>query len=193
MITISIILGYSLGSIPSAVWISGLYGIDIFKIGSGNPGATNVRRSVSKIAGTLVFLCDFAKGTISTGWPLKLFGCNDIELCIFGLLGSILGHCFSMFIHFKGGKGVSPMLGGMIVLIPISIIIGILVWLIIFYTTRYVSLASMSLGLSLPVSVYFFDGFNVLYILSVVSAVLVLARHSSNINRLILGTEISFR
>jgi len=111
------------------------------------------------------------------------------ELCgILGLAGAILGHSFSFFLGFRGGKGVATTVGGLLVLLPLVMLIGLVVWLAVFYTTRYVSLASLLLGVSLPISALFLAS-RVGLVLCLILALLILVRHRTNIQRLLAGTE----
>ena len=96
------LVGYLLGSIGFAVIIARSQGIDIFKEGSGNPGATNVKRLLGAKFGNAVFVLDALKGLIAAGWPLLFFA--DIRLAVIGLIAAILGHSFSVFLKFRGGN-----------------------------------------------------------------------------------------
>ena len=198
MLTFHIILvsliGYALGSIPFAVIIARRHGIDILKEGSGNPGATNVKRVVGKSAGNVCFMLDMLKGIVAAGWPMLAFH-GDIhvaELGVLGLVAALVGHSFSVFIHFKGGKGVATTIGGMLALCPHVIIIGVLVWLGVFYWWRYVSLASLSMAASLPISAWIFDEASIIFWITSLLAVLLFIRHRANIVRLWNGTEPKF-
>lgn len=191
--------GYFLGAIPFAVIIAKRHGVDILKAGSGNPGATNVKRSVGKGAGNLCFVLDMLKGTLAAGWPLLAFHGHDyaVELGVLGLVAALLGHSFSIFIHFKGGKGVATTVGGMLALSPIVIIIGLLVWLGIFFSTRYVSLASLCMAATLPIAAFFLGAWpygegRIIFWITLLLALLLFIRHRGNIARLANGTENRF-
>ena len=140
----------------------------------------------------LSFLLDAFKGIASAliGFGLaRWLGVPNGELCaVFGLAGAIFGHSFSFFLGFRGGKGVATTVGGMLVILPLVMLIGIVVWLGVFYATRYVSLASIVLGVSLPVSAFFLSS-PLGQGLCVVLALLILVRHRTNIQRLLAGTE----
>ena len=190
--------GYLLGSIPFAVIIARMCGVDIFKVGSGNPGATNVKRSCGKTAGNLCFILDAAKGFAATAFPLYA-GCFGMEfsapqtLAYVGLVSAIIGHSFSVFVKFRGGKGVAVTIGGLLAIMWAAILIGLVLWVVVFYSTRYVSLASIAMALALPVAAAFlypFPGVQV-YIATAI-AVVIVVRHRSNIARLIKGTENRF-
>lgn len=186
--------GYLIGSLSFGTWVARAHGVDIMKVGSGNPGATNVKRAVGSAAGNVVFLLDFLKGVVAVSWVwlLPTNEVNPVHLSLLGLVGAILGHSFSIFLGFKGGKGVATTMGGMVTLMPISALIGIGVWLILFFLTRYVSLASIGMAVALPVSRLILDGPDILLGFATVVAVFIVVRHRSNIQRLIEGRENRF-
>lgn len=188
------LVGYLIGSVSFAVIIARRMGVDILREGSCNPGATNVKRVLGKRAGNLCFALDFLKGLVAAGWPLLPFvGASEpVHLGIVGLIAAILGHSFSLFLGFKGGKGVATTMGGLLALAPIVLGLGIVTWVVFFYTTRYVSLASLAFGISLPVCGLFFVHDTWLMVFLVALAVLIVVRHRSNIQRLLKGTENRF-
>lgn len=193
-IIVVVLIGYLLGAISFAVIVARAHGIDILNSGSGNPGATNVKRVLGPGPGNLVFFLDCLKGFIAAGWPLLLF--PDIVyselLAVFGFLAVILGHSFSVFLKFKGGKGVSVTVGGLLALMPLALFIGTLVWVLVFYITRYVSLASIFLGASLPVSAFLLGYRETLLLLALFIAIMIGTRHRANIVRLFKGVEGKF-
>lgn len=189
------LVGYLIGSISFAVIIARRMGVDILKEGSGNPGATNVKRVLGKQAGNLCFALDFLKGLVAVGWPMMPFmsDSNGLHLGIVGLIAAILGHSFSLFLKFKGGKGVATTMGGLLALAPLVLILGLLIWVAVFYGTRYVSLASICFGVSLPLTGMFLTSGDLWLMLFLVSlAVLIVVRHKANIQRLLNGTENRF-
>jgi len=192
-----VVIGYALGSIPFAVIIARRHGIDIFQSGSGNPGATNVKRVLGQKAGNLCFALDCVKGLAAAWLPQGLFAGEPgpglgLGLGILGLVGAILGHSYSCFIGFKGGKGVAVTMGGLLALNPGVLLIGIGVWSVAFYASRYVSLASILFGVSLPISAFLFNSPSVLTAFLALLAGLIIVRHKANIQRLINGTENKF-
>ena len=201
---ISALVGYLLGSVNFAVLVSKRYGVDILKEGSGNPGATNVKRVLGKGPGNLVFALDALKGAAGAGLPYLLVGfCAAGEDIIYVtsiacFVGTLLGHCFSCFLGFKGGKGVASTIGGLLVLLPVPIVIGAALWAIAFYTTRYVSVASLALGLSLPLSCWLLPKFTSLQfgtaqlVFAGAIALFNVWTHRSNIGRLVRGEENKF-
>ena len=189
-----LIISYFIGSISFAVIISKWHGIDILKEGSGNPGSTNVKRVVGKKAGNLVFALDFLKGALPVGSVLHFFPDHPhvFYLGILALIGTILGHSFSIFLKFKGGKGVAVSMGGIMMLMPVTCFIGLLIWVITFYLTRYVSLASLLFGFSLPLSSWLLSQKLEFIVLSSFLTIFIIIRHLANIKRLLSGTENKF-
>jgi glycerol-3-phosphate acyltransferase PlsY len=216
---VSAVLGYLIGSVNFAVIVARRHGIDILSAGSGNPGATNVKRVIGKSAGNLVFALDALKGAagayfapLLTTVLLALGGMTvgstseagaDLGFLSFavgaaGFVGTLLGHCFSCFLRFRGGKGVASTIGGLLVLLPAPILVGAALWAAVFALTRYVSLASIVLGLSLPVSCWLLPRISPLalgpvefWFASALAAFNVWT-HRSNISRLLAGTENRF-
>jgi glycerol-3-phosphate acyltransferase PlsY len=188
--TIWLIIGYLFGSIPFAVIIARARGVDIFKCGSGNPGATNVMRSVGKNEGRLCFLLDALKGFVPV--LLAMLITKDSGFACAALVGSLLGHSFSFWIKFRGGKGVATTVGGLLALVPLVMFTGLLIWVAVFFASRYVSLASIVMAFWLPFGAYLFhSSFSSLIVVTLVGA-LVILRHQKNIQRLLSGTENRF-
>ena len=201
-LVIALVVGYVLGSLPFGVWVARAHGVDIFKVGSGNPGATNVKRSVGKKAGNLVFFLDFLKGVVATIWPVLFAkfagaacscGAEQIEyMAVAGMVGAIIGHSFSCFIGFRGGKGVATSIGGLLALNWQVALIGVAVWVVAFYATRYVSLGSILLAASLPVSAWALGNTTFLTVFFGILGAFIILRHRTNIQRLLAGTESKF-
>ena len=192
----ALLIGYFLGSINFAVLVAKYKGLDLFSLGSGNPGATNVKRTMGAFWGNTVFLLDFSKGYLAvflTQSILVIEGLNYDLLGILGLLGAILGHSFSMFLKFRGGKGVATTMGGLLALMPWVLVLGLFAWLIVFFSTRVVAMASIVFAISLPISFYFLHDLpDVRWIFCIVLAILIVVRHYSNIQRLLSGKEHDF-
>jgi glycerol-3-phosphate acyltransferase PlsY len=207
---ISLVAGYLLGSVNFAVLVAKKHGVDILKTGSGNPGATNVKRVLGKGPGNLVFALDALKGFVGTGLPYLLIAVvveppdparraeEQFLLCIAGFVGTLLGHCFSCFLGFKGGKGVASTIGGLLVLLPVPIVIGAAIWGLVFALSRYVSLASIALGVSLPLSCWLLPLATSLkfgpaeFWFAAALAAFNVWTHRSNLGRLLAGTENRF-
>lgn len=195
------IAGYLLGALPFGYLMARAYGVDIFKVGSGNPGATNVKRVLGekfgpkgKRAGNFVFVLDAVKGAVATGWPLLPFvhTAHQEVLPLIGVVAAVLGHSFSIFTKFKGGKGVATAAGGLVVLLPVACAIAAGVWVLTFYTTRYVSLGSILGAAAVIVASWVLD-YHVAYaVIATVLASFVILRHHANIRRLLNGTETKF-
>ena len=185
------IIGYLLGAISFAVIIARSKGVDIFKEGSGNPGATNIKRVLGRKWGNAVFALDALKGFTAAGLSLMVY--DDDRLAVIALIAAILGHSFSVFLKFRGGKGVATTIGGLLALMCPALLIGLVVWLIIFYTKKVVALASIFFAVSLPISAYFIYGTEgPLFYLGVVLALFIVVRHRSNIIRMFSGKENKF-
>jgi glycerol-3-phosphate acyltransferase PlsY len=184
-----IVGAYLFGSIPFGYLLGLLKGVDITKHGSGNVGATNVARVLGKPYGVLVYILDFLKGFIPTLIAVKLYGADSWITTLVGL-AAVLGHMFSIFLGFRGGKGVATASGVLFAINPLLGFLVLTVWAIVFKLTGYVSVGSIAAAFA----AIFFAGmmklpFNLLFLVTIV-AVLVVAKHSSNIERLLSGREL---
>ena len=202
---IAAILGYFLGAIPFGFLVARARGVNIFEVGSKSPGATNVKRMIGRGPGNLVFALDALKGAFAAGWPLVAFalgrhgaigGMADWlqanEVAVTGLGGALLGHSFSCFTWFKGGKGVATGAGGFLVLLPIPTLIGAVVWVVTFYASHYVSLASILAAVTVPTAAVVLGHPAIVNVIAVVACGFVVVRHRTNIVRLCQGTEHKF-
>ncbi|MBC2856624.1 MAG: glycerol-3-phosphate 1-O-acyltransferase PlsY [Cetobacterium sp.] len=187
---------YLFGSLPSGVWIGKRFKkIDIREHGSKNSGATNAYRVLGPKYGIMVLIADVLKGYI----PLVIanyFGITGSSLVFLGLV-AIFGHTFSFFLNFNGGKGVATSLGVFLYLIPNVIGILVVVFILVVYFTKYISLASIICAGLLPILTIFLpmkDSGNriPLIILTTIVGVFVIYKHKTNISRLIKGTENKF-
>ena len=190
---------FLLGSIPFGVIICRAKGVDIFSVGSGNIGATNVVRAVGPAFGMLVFALDVAKGYVP-GLMARLlihdspFGIDaQAWSFIFGSV-AIVGHVFSPWISFRGGKGIATGLGALLASIPVTGLLALAVMILITAISRYVSLGSIVAALStIPISLLIVkDSPQVIPIL-VLANFVVISKHRANISRIINGTENKFR
>lgn len=211
-----IILSYFIGSIPFGVVLGKLIcKKDIREYGSKNIGTTNAIRVLGKKVGFLVFFCDVFKGCFII-ILIKILGITNvwktpegIDIFLYGA-AAILGHSFSIFLNFKGGKAVATSLGVVLVLTPIPAIACLLMFALVFYTTKYVSLASTAATLTVIITTWILFVFGVkdilnfgyyfiakpsliLSILYTILAMLILIKHFKNYRRLLNGTENSFR
>ncbi len=213
------VVGYLLGALPFGLLVARAHGINIFEHGSKSPGATNVKRVLGKKAGNTVFVLDAVKGALAAGWPLLLaswaahrasavrdaagwtvYTANVKVLtpelvtpvAVTGLLCAVIGHSFSCFTRFKGGKGVATSAGGFVVLMPVVTLIALAVWLATFYGSRYVSLASILAAAAMPVAAFFLKQHTLVVVLAAVIGAFVIFLHRANIKRLLDGTENRF-
>jgi acyl phosphate:glycerol-3-phosphate acyltransferase len=199
-----VILCYLIGSFPSGYLVGKSRGIDIRQHGSGNIGATNVLRVMGKKWGYLVFLCDSLKGflAVKLGVLLAAAAGTGADATLAGVVGGIcciIGHNYTVWLGFKGGKGIATSIGVLLAIVPILIVvIVLLVWLAVFFIWKYVSLASICAALSLPLAVLILfplvahGNYWVLVIFSIIVAALAVWRHRSNIDRLLEGRENRF-
>ncbi len=195
-------VGYLLGSLPFGYLVARAKGVNIFEVGSKNPGATNVRRVLGAGPGNLVFALDALKGAVAAWLPLGWFwiGRQHENVQVFdgameqvvGLVAALLGHSFSCFTKFRGGKGVATSVGGLVVLMPICVAIATVTWWIVFQLSRYVSLASIVASLALVAAAYAVGRPALLCGLAIIVAAFVILRHRTNIARLLNGTENKF-
>jgi glycerol-3-phosphate acyltransferase PlsY len=194
-----LITAYLLGSIPTAVWVGRYFkGIDIREHGSKNAGATNTFRILGKRFGWLVLLTDVIKGTTAACLPLflaqsALSGYKD-ELLILQLVGgfsAVVGHVFPIFAQFRGGKGVATSLGVIIGINPPAAAVCLAIFLIVFVSSGYVSLGSMTAALCFPVVSYYFvhDDTRIMIVFTIILGVSVIWAHRKNIERLRNRTE----
>ena len=197
---IAAVVGYLLGSLPFGWLVARANGVNIFEVGSKSSGSTNVRRVLGNGPGNLVLILDTAKGAAAAlapyGWRLVSggpgggFGPPEYSyIALASVVGAILGHSFSCFTKFRGGKGVATGAGGFIVLFPPGALVAVTVWGAAVALTRYVSLGSMLAAVSLPASAFFLHRSPLLVGASVAIAAFVVIRHRANISRLLAGTE----
>lgn len=197
-----IALGYLCGSTPWGFLIAKFNGLDIRKHGSGNIGATNVRRVLGKDWGILCFVLDFLKGLVPVlvcGWICagEPVGAEWAKILAAG--ATVGGHVYPVWLQFRGGKGVATTIGALIAVVPLSVVAALLTWLALFHLSRYVSLASLAAAVMLPISHLLLaaatDRFRVrtgsLLLLGAL-ALLIIWRHRGNLSRLAQGTEYRF-
>ncbi|HEY8240881.1 MAG TPA: glycerol-3-phosphate 1-O-acyltransferase PlsY, partial [Kiritimatiellia bacterium] len=145
------IASYLIGAIPFGLIIASIKGVDIRKVGSCNIGATNVLRSVGKPWGIATFIADALKGFLPAFlFPRWLPGTDPTLTSIVCGFSAILGHNFPVYLKFKGGKGVATSAGALLGIAPLAVAIGGAMWALIFFTTRYVSLASIAICIVVP-------------------------------------------
>ena len=186
---------YLIGSVSFGAIVAKHHGVDIFSVGSKNSGATNVKRSVGSGAGNLVFILDFLKGMLPC-WAIVNFVQKEndlnLKLAICALVSIVMGHSFSIFYRFRGGKGVASTMGGLLAIVPRTFVVGVMVWLVICHATRIVSFASLCFASSLMLTSYLFGYPRECVILTIVLNIVIFILHKDNISRLIKGTEYKF-
>ncbi len=188
MTLLACIIAYLLGSVPNGLLLCrAIWHIDIREHGSRNIGATNVYRTLGKGPGALVFALDFLKGFLAVYIAMLLVG-TPLSM-VLGGIAAILGHSASVFLRFKGGKGVATGLGVIAMLMPAVTGVVFFAWLVIVLVTRYVSLGSIVGAALVPVLAFLFDCPTEYTVFGVLAAVLVIVRHHTNITRLLNGTE----
>jgi glycerol-3-phosphate acyltransferase PlsY len=173
-------------------------GLDIRTIGSGNIGATNVFRALGTPAGILVLLADALKGwlavavvaSICCSWadPSASATAREWFRIVSGFC-AILGHNYTCWLHFKGGKGIATSAGVLVALVPYALLIILGIWIIVFAATRYVSFASICASAALPPATWLTGGSVTLIIITAAMTALAIYKHRSNIGRLLAGTE----
>jgi glycerol-3-phosphate acyltransferase PlsY len=195
-LAISAILAYLIGSIPVA-YIFGrvLKNLDIREHGSGNMGATNAFRVLGKWPGTAVLVLDVIKGIIPVTVLANAFGLGDPLSLVIIAVAAVAGHNWTVFLGFKGGKGMATSLGVLIGLglqLPgLRIVLGLatLIWLVLFLSLGYVSLASIAAAVALPILMVVFEAPFPMKVMAIVLCIFIVFRHTSNIKRLARGQE----
>ncbi|MBI4364945.1 MAG: glycerol-3-phosphate 1-O-acyltransferase PlsY [Candidatus Latescibacteria bacterium] len=213
----SVLLGFLLGGIPSGLWIGQYRGVDLRLVGSRNTGATNAFRTLGAKWGVIVFLLDAAKGTLAAVAPGFLLamvpgllaapasglvagaagagvpGAAPFIATVAGGLAAIVGHVFSPWLRFRGGRGVATSLGVFLAIIPIPTLLAFAAWIVLVALSRRVSVGSLGASILYPFLVLLTERNDpdrtALLVASTAVAVLVIARHRANIGRLLSGTE----
>ena len=193
------VLAYLLGAIPNGLLIARTKGVDIRRVGSGNIGATNVFRSVSKTLGIVTFVLDALKGWVPAWvFPIMVARVTAVEapswLGIVYAALAIAGHTWPVYLNFKGGKGVATSAGALIGLAPGAVGIGFLVWAVVFLVSRYVSVASIAAAVAVSAAAWWLYRCQgpVLPVFLTILGVVIVVRHKTNIQRLMTGAEHRF-
>lgn len=192
---VTALVAYLLGSIPTGFLVAKARGVDIRTVGSGNIGATNAFRVLGKGLGVFVLLMDALKG-----WVAVIVGAAVVDavlpggppleyLRITAGVTAILGHNFTCWLHFKGGKGIATSAGVLIALVPWALIIILFIFIILFLLTRYVSVGSIAASFSLPFATWFTTKDVGLTVVTGAMGALAIVKHRKNIQRLLNGTE----
>ncbi|MCF7791833.1 MAG: glycerol-3-phosphate 1-O-acyltransferase PlsY [Victivallales bacterium] len=202
-LVIVFVVSYFFGAVPWGLIIGKFHGLDIREHGSKNIGATNVTRILGKRWGVLCFAIDFLKGflpvmAVNVFFP-EVIAHLESTAVIFAVLGTVIGHMFPVYLKFKGGKGVSTGAGALFAVNPYVLACGLIIWLIIFKITKFVSLASIIAAASVAVLTFVFSRSGIyplepkLEYFILIIALVAIYKHKSNIKRLINGTENSFK
>jgi glycerol-3-phosphate acyltransferase PlsY len=194
---ITLVFAYLAGSLPTGFLVARAMRVDITQVGSGNIGATNVFRVLGKGPGALVLIVDLLKGALAVLVAPILAAAvtptDSLALPALAALGAVLGHNYTCWLGFKGGKGVATSAGAMAALIPPAFGVTVITWLLVFFLSRYVSMASIAAAVILPVATIFtVSGPTRWPLVAFTSALAALAvwRHRANIQRLKAGTEL---
>lgn len=182
---------YLLGSIPTGLLLGKLYGIDVRQEGSGNIGATNLYRTVGRKVGIITLIGDCLKGflPVMLAWQL---GLGEPLQAWIGL-AAFCGHVFSVFLLFRGGKGVATALGVYLALAPLAVLGALLVFILLVAIWRYISLGSVMAAAAMPLIIFLRPHSSQLLIATALISLIVIAKHHANISRLLAGTESKFK
>ncbi len=184
-----VVFAYLLGSVLFGDLVAKLKGVNLREVGSGNVGATNVSRALGKKFGVLVFFLDMLKGFIPTALAVNFYGVESKTVMFVGI-ASVLGHMFSVFDNFKGGKGVATAFGVVLALSFKIALLTLAVWGGVLYRKRYVSLASIVSSCVAPL-LFLLAGYPFhIFLMGVIVAGLILYKHRPNIERLLSGQEL---
>jgi len=191
-----VVIAYFLGSVPAGFLAGKARGIDVRMVGSGNIGATNAFRVLGKTAGTVVLVADALKGFAAARWtPLLavyLFPgavSQRENLALAAGVAAILGHNFTCWLKFKGGKGIATSGGVVLAWAPLACLTALALWGVVFVLTKFVSVASIAAALVLPIAVWFWNGSLTMTAVMAALSALAIYKHKANIQRLLSGTE----
>ena len=187
MEAVAVVFGYLLGSIPFALLLTRRRGIELRNVGSGNPGAANVLRSVGVGSAVAVMLLDAAKGMVAVTAARAIS--DDVAVVTSAGIAAIVGHIYPVWCGFRGGKGVAASAGVFAVLAPLATAAAALVFVVTIAATRFISAGSIAGALALPVAAAAANLPNPVVAGTLLAAVIVLVRHRDNVSRLMAGTE----
>lgn len=189
-----LLAAYLLGATPTSYIVGRLArGIDLRQHGSGNLGATNAFRVLGWKAAAPIFIVDIAKGWFPAACFPLWDGSARLEWALAYGAAAIVGHMYSVYVGFRGGKGVATSAGVFLALAPYAVLVGLVVWSVIVYVTGYVSLASIAAAVLLPPLVFGLQGAGATFWLALALAAFVVFAHRANIRRLLRGEEHRFR
>lgn len=194
-LSVAVVVAYLIGGLPFGYWIvRWSFGKDIRTMGSGNIGATNVHRSIGKKAGLIVLLLDVSKGFIAV-WIAALLTHGRLLAMALSAIAVMLGHCYPVFLRFKGGKAVACFIGAFLYLAPFAVAVSAVVFMATVAVSGYISMGSLAGAVLFPLAVWLVNGTHPprsVLAAAVVAALLIIYRHKGNISRLRKGTEPAF-
>lgn len=181
-------IAYLVGSIPFGLLISQAVGrVDIRQHGSGNIGTANVLRIMGKGAAALTLIGDLLKGFLPV-LAARLLGGSELLLAGVGM-AAVVGHNWSIYLRFTGGKGVATSFGALLAMTPLPALFGLLIWLAVLLVSRYTSLSALAASICVPLLIFFSSGSGPYLLFSILAALLIFVRHQDNIKRIWAGTE----
>lgn len=190
-IALAVVAAYVVGSIDFAVLVARMHGVDIHEVGSGNPGASNVLRSIGRVPAAMVLLGDTFKGVVGAAMGMIASGTADptVQWALLAGFAAVLGHCYPVFHRFRGGKGVATGLGVLLFVVPLVGLIAVSGWAILVKLTKTASISSLiMMAVSIPLAIWQgVTGMSLVWLLATI--VLVLWRHRGNIQRVFRGSE----
>lgn len=198
----TIALGYVIGSIPTGyILVKHFTGKNILRLGSGNVGSTNVKRTAGKTLGFLTLIADISKGIIpilvyllvnTNNQPFNFLNSDNLHPEVYAIaLATILGHDFSIFLKFKGGKGVNTTLGATLLIAPIPVIISVMVYMLVKWLYKYTSVGSLCIAITLPITQFCISGCSSTFYYLIICMILIIILHLKNIKRLLKNEELN--
>jgi glycerol-3-phosphate acyltransferase PlsY len=187
---LSVVVAYLVGSIPTGVLLARSVGVDVRSTGSGNIGATNVARTAGRSLGLLTLVGDFAKGLLPVVVARAIGLAEAVVAAV--AVAALVGHVFSVFLAFRGGKGVATGIGALTALAPAAALVPLAVFAVTFAMSRIVSASSVLASASVPVALVLLGHSTATSVAASSMALLILFRHRENIRRLLTGTEPRF-
>lgn len=190
------VLAYLVGSVPFALLIARFHGVDLRQHGSGNPGASNCGRVLGRPWGILAYLLDMGKGALPAWYAATHFDADGTTLyLVLAGAAAVVGHVFSFWLRFRGGKGVATLTGVLLVADWRALLVAGLVWMLVVFAFKVIAIASILLGVALPLAVWLFDREAAmadrfpLLVFTCITALFIIWTHRSNLSRLREGTE----
>jgi len=188
---LALVAAYLVGSIDFAVIVARMHGVDIHQAGSGNPGASNVLRTLGRVPAAMVFIGDTLKGTIGAAMGMVASGTADptVHWAFLAGLAAVVGHCYPVFHRFKGGKGVATGGGVLLFTVPVAAVIEIAIWGLVVWATKTASIGSMVIVvITIPMLIWQgVSGLSLVWVALIIA--LVVWRHRGNIRRMVSGSE----